>query len=550
MSFCHNCGQKIENDERFCSNCGVLLYSEQESHTVHETDATAKYGYLFTNLTALGKKLKVNASQIKELLSLFIAARKHENIHYEYIDVSDAGLSPRDSWEKHQKVLAGKYRHSLYHENKKIIYVFIIGGDDIIPMPVVKHFRPTGYEKDIETDILYSFLSEPDTQQKLEKWELFQYPQTVHTGRLPLATDANWEHLENYVHRCVLLNQSKGIPLNEAYAQCDPHWKNVSIEVMKEIINSRCMPSYNPPIDPRFYYQYIFLTPDITVDVVDKVFNADARLYYFNMHGSNAPSVSGFLGQSIIEGRGASIGISPRELARANKANIVVTEACYGAKYIQKRVGDSMLLSAVSRQTMIYIGSSRIAYGAVDQPFQSSVRTSNADIIAQVFMSEMLSGSTAGEALFKARSEVFKRTPETSAENMLTVTEFNLFGDPSLKASGTSEHSKASETEDLIIPSAATVKCEIENLYENKSGSILSTVRQLVNINLQHIREKIDKHLYEYYQIKPRELTHIFLNKYASGKKEYTYAYSLDEYTRLLVNTSPEGEIMEILTSK
>lgn len=154
MSFCHNCGQKVENDEQFCSNCGVRLYSEQESHTVHKTGATAKYGYILTNLTALAKKLKVNASQIKELLSLFISARKHENIHYEYIDVSDAGLSPRDSWEKHQKVLAGKYRHSLYHENKKIIYVFIIGGDDIIPMPVVKHFRPTGYEKDIETDIL------------------------------------------------------------------------------------------------------------------------------------------------------------------------------------------------------------------------------------------------------------------------------------------------------------------------------------------------------------------------------------------------------------
>ncbi|MCE8645881.1 hypothetical protein K0F52_12600 [Bacteroides fragilis] len=498
----------------------------------------------------MGRKLKVNISQIKELLSLFISARRNENVYYECIDVSDAGLSPQDCWEKHQKILAGKYRHSLYHENKKTIYVFIIGGDDIIPMPVVKHFRPTSNEKDIETDILYSFLSEPDTQQKLEKWELFQYPQTVHVGRLPLAADATWEHLENYLHRCVLLNQSKGIPLHQAYAQCDPHWKKVSIEVMKEIINSNCIPTYDPPIDPRFYYQHIFLTPDITVDIVDKVFNTDAQLYYFNMHGSNAPSVSGFLGQSIIEGQGASIGISPRELTRANKANIVVTEACYGAKYIQKKVNDSMLLSAVTEQTMIYIGSSRIAYGAVDQPLQSSVWTSNADIIAQVFMSEMLSGSTAGEALFKARSEVFKRTSEASAENMLTVTEFNLFGDPSLKTSRTSEHSKASETDFLIIPSAATTKCEIENLYENKPSSILSAVRQLVNINLQHIREKIDKHLYEYYQIKPRELTHIFLNKYANGKKEYTYAYSLNEYTRLLVNTSPQGEIMEILTSK
>ena len=546
MSFCHNCGQKIENNERFCSNCGVQLCSEKESHTAHETNAANKYGYILTNLTALGRKLKVNISQIKELLSLFISARRNENVYYECIDVSDAGLSPQDCWEKHQKILAGKYRHSLYHENKKTIYVFIIGGDDIIPMPVVKHFRPTSNEKDIETDILYSFLSEPDTQQKLEKWELFQYPQTVHVGRLPLAADATWEHLENYLHRCVLLNQSKGIPLHQAYAQCDPHWKKVSIEVMKEIINSNCIPTYDPPIDPRFYYQHIFLTPDITVDIVDKVFNTDAQLYYFNMHGSNAPSVSGFLGQSIIEGQGASIGISPRELTRANKANIVVTEACYGAKYIQKKVNDSMLLSAVTEQTMIYIGSSRIAYGAVDQPLHSSVWTSNADILAQVFMSEMLSGSTAGEALFKARSEVFKRTSEASAENMLTVTEFNLFGDPSLKTSRTSEQSKASETDFLIIPSAATTKCEIENLYENKPSSILSAVRQLVNINLQHIREKIDKHLYEYYQIKPRELTHIFLNKYANGKKEYTYAYSLNEYTRLLVNTSPQGEIMEI----
>lgn len=550
MSFCHNCGQKVENDERFCSNCGVQLCNEKESHMVHETGVTAKYGYIFTNLTALGKKLRVDVLQIKELLSLFIDARKHENIHYECIDVSDAGLSPKDSWAKHQKVLAGKYRHSLHHENKKIIYVFIIGSDDIIPMPIVKHFRPDGSDKDIDTDILYSFLSEPDAQQKLEKWELFQHPQTVHTGRLPLAADATWEHLENYIHRCVLLNQSKGIPIDEAYAQCDPHWKKVSIEVMKEVINSHCMPSYNRPIDPRMYYQYIFLTPDVTIDVVDKVFNADAGLYYFNMHGSNAPSVSGFLGQSTIEGQGVSVGISPRQLTRANKANIVVTEACYGAKYIRKKVDDSMLLSAISRQTMIYIGSSRIAYGCVDHPLQTPILPSNADVIAQVFMSEILSGTTAGEALFKARSEVFKRTQEISAEDMLTVTEFNLFGDPSLKASRTAEHPKVSETGAWILSSAATTKCEIESLYENKPGSILSAVRRLVNINLQHIREKIDKHLYECYQIKPRELTHIFLNKYANGKKEYTYAYSLNEHTRLLVNTSPQGEIIEILTSK
>lgn len=104
----------------FVQTAGFGYTVNKESHTVHKTSATAKYGYILTNLTALAKKLKVNASQIKELLSLFISARKHENIHYEYIDVSDAGLSPRVSWEKHQKVLAGKYRHSLYHENKRL----------------------------------------------------------------------------------------------------------------------------------------------------------------------------------------------------------------------------------------------------------------------------------------------------------------------------------------------------------------------------------------------------------------------------------------------
>ena len=49
--------------------------------------------------------------------------------------------------------------------------------------------------------------------------------------------------------------------------------------------------------------------------------------------------------------------------------NIVVTEACFGGKYIGLPTNGSMLLSSMSNSTMLYLGSSVTAYGTIDKRY-------------------------------------------------------------------------------------------------------------------------------------------------------------------------------------
>ena len=62
--------------------------------------------------------------------------------------------------------------------------------------------------------------------------------------------------------------------------------------------------------------------------------------------------------------------VTPRQLASAEKPN-VVTEACYGGKFQDYGRGETMLLAAMGDMTLLYLGSSRIAWvlrRAVRQP--------------------------------------------------------------------------------------------------------------------------------------------------------------------------------------
>ena len=103
-------------------------------------------------------------------------------------------------------------------------YLFIIGGDDTIPMPCIKHYiRNDKHDDTIDTDLLYAYPYGEKVLPLFENMEIFKYDQQFFIGRLPFGNDASIEDLYNYLYRD--LEQTLGVALEEAYGQCDPNWK-------------------------------------------------------------------------------------------------------------------------------------------------------------------------------------------------------------------------------------------------------------------------------------------------------------------------------------
>ena len=112
-------------------------------------------------------------------------------------------LSPADSWVEHGYLLADYYRFGRSTADDETNYLFIVGGADVIPMPVLPQYitDPDYSDTDIDSDIPYAYLLGERTYPMLGTAEIFQYEQYFHTGRLPLAHDASLDDLAGYLRR-------------------------------------------------------------------------------------------------------------------------------------------------------------------------------------------------------------------------------------------------------------------------------------------------------------------------------------------------------------
>lgn len=545
MNYCFNCGVKLETEMKFCPDCGVRI-AEYEA----KTDSRKTRGIIFTNKSALAQKYAVSEQYINELLQRYINKLQQASVAYTLVDVSYS-LTPEHSWLQHSSILADYYNG--ISEQQRPNYLFIIGSSDIIPMPVVEHFIadrdfPDG---DIETDLPYSYLSGEKTQELLWSAEIFRRTPLFHVGRLPLGTDSTIETLNNYLLRAEKAAES-GIEVYCAYGQTDINWREVSVKVSSGL--SPLLPAAMHEFDEDVCHQGLFTTPFVDAANVRQVFDTGAHLYYFNMHGSDAPSDSGFVGQHLYDGAYVH-GISPEQISRVRKSNIFVTEACYGAKFNGYKTQYSMLLSALSSQTVNYLGSSRIAWGMIDLTLEKypSANLNNADLICHTFMESLRHGASMGEALYEARKSCFKST--LSPIEASSIVTFNLFGDPTIFSVWKNGEKRALRSKDLKMPPLASETSPVGFSVKTieTGGSLLSVVRGMVDKNIAHIREKLANYIGENLGLDPDSLRCMLKVKYISGNEEYISVFSkqTDNHKKFyLIETDSTGNINTVLTSK
>lgn len=577
--YCPECGLKIdEKDVRFCPECGTEIeeFEQQDAmkmHSVESNEEMYAYGLIFTNVKKLAAKMNTEECTIKNLLENFIDAKKSFGVSYQLVDAGNytylkrnlLGLSKtvhldesNDLWD-YMDILMDIHNHEQNKALPESQYLFIIGGDDIIPMPCVRHYSTEVRDKSIDTDILYAYPYGSDMLSKLENQQIFKYDQLFFVGRLPIAEDTTLDDFYNHLERN--LQNSWGIPVTEAYGQCDPNWKNVSATVATDLIENSLLRNFDGRLSGDCYFRRLILSPMVTAEDVHQIFHSDASLFYFNLHGGDAMESRGYFG-APLSANGMYCTLLPEHMATCRVPNVVMCEACYGARFIGMDKHHSMLLTSLYTASLLFVGSSRIAWGNVDPTHSISgytpVTPYFADVIAMGFIGGLLSGYTAGQAMFLARSMVLNQDNEGMPNTAATIVEFNLFGDPTL---GLAVSDAAKSARKPIDKSACKVKsaefgCVMEKIELNEgnsSGSILQQVRRVVDQNLAQIHDMVSSYLYAQYGISPRQASTISRMKYVNGRQELSFCYEVSNEqipVTYIVRTSEKGEIKSVITTK
>ena len=578
MKFCYNCGTALSGTEKFCGQCGariehkttpqVQVQSQNpdvKEEVPQKARSCSRHGIIFTNVEVLASNIKCSKKSLADVLNTYADMMTDADIKYKVVDASDYKFVSKGAGRRSESVSLGKdntwidYQHILYdiicyekdNNCPESNYLFIIGGHDVVPVAAVNHYindEPDFSDTDIETDLLYAYPYGPHTQSALESQQLYKQEMYFLAGRLPVPVGADMSYLIQYFENVQTVLD--GIPVSKVYAQCDPHWKELTAYLMSPFDKTGMLPDRGN-VSGRFCYKNVMLGPEITSQHIASVMSSDTDLIFLNLHGSDHPNNSGYLGELPPKTHQYYEIFPTSAMSIPAKPNVFVAEACYGGRFIGYDEEDSMIQAGLSHMTVLGLASSRIAFGTPAPP------ASSADIICFNFVMALMEGYSAGEAMVVARRAFFGDDGMLSDVSATTLAEFNLFGDPSLRVKCVGRKS-APFVDRKVAPANFPIGYDSKVIKgASKKQSLLDMVRNAVDANVQAISDTIGKELYEKYGLPPREPQTIKRVRYANGQERLMFSYSEDHgvsgqsvKTLWRVTATTDGKIESVLTSK
>jgi len=149
--------------------------------------------------------------------------------------------------------------------------------------------------------------------------------------------------------------------------------------------------------------------------------------HFINCHG--APHDSRFFGQPAGCAQDFPVALDAGYLNRkVAEGTVVAAECCYGAQLFDPALnqGKSGISNTyLANKSYGFFGSTTIAYGPKNG-------NDSADLICQYFLQRVLRGASLGRAALEARQEFVHTASMSSPENVKTIAQYNLYGDPSL----------------------------------------------------------------------------------------------------------------------
>lgn len=560
---------------------------------------------LFTDLDKLALKYCQEINQVdeanqriisypqfiyNEIFVPFCRQGAESGITYILLNVADPAYSrilDSDSWQSYLDVLDSfcqnppeiNYRPLIINGDNPV-NLFIIGGDDVIPMPTVTNpgvshqeilQKTNTLETTLEADWLYSFPSSDIIIKKdgnLDYNPLGGKSPRFFVSRLPmengLMESSIGADLKGYFDRASA--ERGGIDIK--------HFSMVACDSAKKVANAIVEGLPVTPPDPSIgkdcYYEKVYRSPALTVAIIPDERVPESTKEYtqslsqtdmlaFVLHGSQSPNSPYYVGQDYEDPYGGEhpIAFAPDMLTLCH-AKVLVPICCWGARFINYRRERSVLLSSIYSDGLIFFGSCRSAKGTFDYGQEAGRDIDLAERLQRIFLQFLCAGYPAGEALARAKSSYLSNPGICPTCDLMTVLQFNLFGDPTLRLKPmiSQVHINPNDKRNVSITlpdfKYGTFATDISVVAEFDKNDILSRVRHLVDSNLNDIRNRLDKLLPKKYHIDPANLKRIEKWNSPMVGESYCFRYQTEikEYFwQTDVFTSETGDIQAIFSN-
>lgn len=467
--FCENCGSQLTSDDRYCENCGypvsadimeikqksidfstgfssgfksmkrkdtsaqtlniededIIFFFSHEGWEKCWGDAARQYGNENLGIIIINRNesLKRYCEEIQPLYSEFyndfiqslkkyIGFRREYGIFYFVLDMNSQIVLTRGctsvSSENIVNILKKIYRVA------KPKYLLLVGDEEVIgsvkwenetyvaPDPLAMSFGVEGdSDRFVDSDLPYLTL-DMKSPWSGQEWQNYTFESCVRVGRIPCHTIDGYAGAVAYFENAINLGSTQQDL--KSFALSAQTWEKTSKTIYR-------------PLGREVYTSPNKTAEDFMAGALkDFCGGREPNLLFFNLHGS--PDVNYWIGEGEV---GITKAFTSNCLPSKGIGYVIGTEACYGAKPAD--VG-SMLFTAFQNGCVAFLGSTQIAYGL------GNGECFCADILVGEWIKKVAEQYTVGDAYVAALKQLCQN--ELDLEEIKTLAEFSLYGDPSL----------------------------------------------------------------------------------------------------------------------
>ena len=526
-----------------------------------------RYGIILTNTNALARKYGCSTQDVYDVFNDFIQNAYDQRMYWTFLDIAQYGMDSANeppSWIECNEAVS-----LCIVENKLTagadLHLFIIGGDDVIPIPRVEDPWPYGSER-IPTDTCYAF----EGTYIVDLLDNRDSDFTVgcarnNVARLPLedgklSTDIRSD-LGAYFNISSMYGD--GIPVGNVLMISNRDWIPASCTMTQHL------PLLYSNDDPELIRNGMYISPKLLTQDAESLGiycksldNADMLM--FNLHGADAKGMCGFYSEAEA--------FNPSLLSHG-KARVFNTVACFGARYAGYERNDSMLLSALyGGGVLLYTGSlvsvPMFSNGETDEVRELILNPgTGSEVLMRLYPLYQFKGMTGGKALLQAKCDYFNmcRNIEDDCFSMSTALMFCLYGNPMLNVRRSDHVIESALRNDAMPPAAVKAdgmplkKTMRQRLMKKdvNSQSLIDQIRGYVDDNLNAIRTMVEQHLYRQLGLNPQTLDSIdqFSRPTIDGNYEMGYSFNYHDPNRqygadTFVEVDAKGKTKRIYTTK
>ena len=527
----------------------------------------ARYGIILTNANALARKYGCSTQDVYDVFNDFIQNAYDQQMYWTFLDIAQYGMDSANeppSWIECNEAVS-----RCIAENKLTagvdLHLFIIGGDDVIPIPRVEDPWPYGSER-IPTDTCYAF----EGTYIVDLLDNRDSDFTVgcarnNVARLPLedgklSTDIRSD-LGAYFNISGMYGD--GIPVGNVLMISNRDWIPASCTMTQHL------PLLYNNDDPELIRNGMYISPKLLTQDAESLGiycksldNADMLM--FNLHGADAKGMCGFYSEAEA--------FNPSLLSHG-KARVFNTVACFGARYAGYERNDSMLLSALyGGGVLLYTGSlvsvPMFSNGETDEVRELILNPgTGSEVLMRLYPLYQFKGMTGGKAMLQAKCDYFNmcRNIEDDCFSMSTALMFCLYGNPMLHVRRCDQVIESALRNDAMPPAAVKAdgmplrKTMRQRLMQKdvNSQSLIDQIRGYVDDNLNAIRTIVEQHLYRQLGLNPQTLDSIdqFSRPTIDGNYEMGYSFNYHDPNRqfaadTFVEVDAKGKTKRIYTTK